>query len=330
MADSVRVTVWAPLARSLDAVLPAHEGRPEARRPLAPVEGGHWTIDLQAGTDYLLSVDGGEPRPDPRSARQPYGVNGPSRAFDAATFAYTSTAMPMLTGTLITAAGFLPIGLAKSAAGEYTFSMFSVNAIALIVSWLVAVVFTPYIGYLILKVKPHAPGEDGHDERGERPAGDDLEDDVGHGVGGGVDVADAGGAERARQHRHPDGAHGPRGDGDERDRPGRPEQQPRCGPHGRRPARSTQRSGGTASMTRLYDTTSLTAVSATSAASAVPRRAGARWSTARPSSAPRPLAPASPSIVRSRRSSGSRPAAAPSGAASTVNPGAGKAASAVA
>ena len=55
---------------------------------------------------------------------------------DAATFAYTSTAMPMLTGTLITAAGFLPIGLAKSAAGEYTFSMFSVNALALLISWL--------------------------------------------------------------------------------------------------------------------------------------------------------------------------------------------------
>lgn len=76
--------------------------------------------------------------------------------FDAATFAYTSTAMPMLTGTLITAAGFLPIGLAKSAAGEYTFSMFSVNAIALLVSWLVAVVFTPYLGYLLLKTKPQS------------------------------------------------------------------------------------------------------------------------------------------------------------------------------
>ena len=73
--------------------------------------------------------------------------------FDAATFAYTSTAMPMLTGTLITAAGFLPIGFAKSAAGEYTFSMFSVNALALIVSWVFAVIFTPYIGYLLLKVK---------------------------------------------------------------------------------------------------------------------------------------------------------------------------------
>lgn len=88
--------------------------------------------------------------------------------FDAATFAYTSTAMPMLTGTLITAAGFLPIGLAKSAAGEYTFSMFSVNAIALIVSWFVAVMFTPYIGYLLLKVKP-AANADGHHELFEGP-----------------------------------------------------------------------------------------------------------------------------------------------------------------
>ncbi|MET3133171.1 multidrug efflux pump [Oxalobacteraceae bacterium GrIS 1.11] len=78
--------------------------------------------------------------------------------FDAATFAYTSTAMPMLTGTLITVAGFLPIGLAKSAAGEYTFSLFSVNALALIISWFVAVLFTPYIGYVLLKVKPHAGG----------------------------------------------------------------------------------------------------------------------------------------------------------------------------
>lgn len=88
--------------------------------------------------------------------------------FDAATFAYTSTAIPMLTGTLITAAGFLPIGLAKSAAGEYTFSMFSVNALALLISWLVAVVFTPYIGVLLLKVKP-AAGADGHHELFDTP-----------------------------------------------------------------------------------------------------------------------------------------------------------------
>ncbi|GGC59946.1 efflux RND transporter permease subunit [Undibacterium terreum] len=83
--------------------------------------------------------------------------------FDAATFAYTSTAMPMLTGTLITAAGFLPIGLAKSAAGEYTFSMFSVNALALIISWLAAVLFTPYLGYLLLKVKPAASADGQHE-----------------------------------------------------------------------------------------------------------------------------------------------------------------------
>ena len=83
--------------------------------------------------------------------------------FDAATFAYTSTAMPMLTGTLITAAGFLPIGLAKSAAGEYTFSMFSVNALALLISWFAAVLFTPYLGYLLLKVKPHAEGGEPHE-----------------------------------------------------------------------------------------------------------------------------------------------------------------------
>jgi multidrug efflux pump subunit AcrB len=83
--------------------------------------------------------------------------------FEAATFAYTSTAFPMLTGTLITAAGFLPIGLAKSAAGEYTFSMFSVNAIALVVSWVVAVTFTPYIGFVLLRVTPHAPGASHHE-----------------------------------------------------------------------------------------------------------------------------------------------------------------------
>lgn len=83
--------------------------------------------------------------------------------FEAATFAYTSTAMPMLTGTLITAAGFLPIGLAKSAAGEYTFSMFSVNALALLISWVAAVLFTPYIGYVLLKVKPKANADGQHE-----------------------------------------------------------------------------------------------------------------------------------------------------------------------
>lgn len=70
----------------------------------------------------------------------------------AATFAYTSTAFPMLTGTLITAAGFIPVGFAKSGPGEYVFSMFVVVSTALVTSWIVAVVFTPFIGYRLLDV----------------------------------------------------------------------------------------------------------------------------------------------------------------------------------
>ncbi|GLH17399.1 efflux RND transporter permease subunit [Pseudomonas glycinis] len=75
----------------------------------------------------------------------------------AATFAYTSTAFPMLTGTLVTVAGFVPIGLNASSAGEYTFTLFAVIAVAMIVSWVVAVFFAPVIGVHILsdKVKAH-------------------------------------------------------------------------------------------------------------------------------------------------------------------------------
>jgi multidrug efflux pump len=69
----------------------------------------------------------------------------------AVTFMYESTAFPMLTGTLITAAGFLPIALAKSAAGEYTFSIFGVTALALVISWFVAVLFVPLLGVWLLK-----------------------------------------------------------------------------------------------------------------------------------------------------------------------------------
>ena len=72
----------------------------------------------------------------------------------AATFAYEVTAMPMLTGTLITAAGFLPIGMAKSTVGEYTYAIFAVTVIALVLSWWVSVYFVPYLGTLLLKVKP--------------------------------------------------------------------------------------------------------------------------------------------------------------------------------
>jgi len=71
--------------------------------------------------------------------------------FRAATFAYTATAFPMLTGTLITAAGFLPVGLAKSGSGEYVFSLFQVVGISLMLSWIVAVIFTPYLGFKLLK-----------------------------------------------------------------------------------------------------------------------------------------------------------------------------------
>ena len=77
----------------------------------------------------------------------------------AATFAYEVTAMPMLTGTLITAAGFLPIGMAKSTVGEYTYAIFAVTVIALLLSWWVSVYFVPYLGTLLLQVKPH--GEHG-------------------------------------------------------------------------------------------------------------------------------------------------------------------------
>jgi multidrug efflux pump subunit AcrB len=80
----------------------------------------------------------------------------------AATFAYRTLAAPMLTGTLVTIAGFVPIGFAASTAGEYTFSIFAVVGIALIVSWFVAVLFAPLIGMAVLK----APKEQGEAEPG--------------------------------------------------------------------------------------------------------------------------------------------------------------------
>jgi multidrug efflux pump len=72
----------------------------------------------------------------------------------AAAFAYTSTAFPMLTGTLVTVSGFLPIALAKSGTGEYTRSIFEVSAIALLLSWLAAVIVIPLLGYRILSEHP--------------------------------------------------------------------------------------------------------------------------------------------------------------------------------
>lgn len=77
----------------------------------------------------------------------------------AAAYAWTSTAFPMLTGTLVTAAGFLPIATAASNTGEYTRSIFQVVAISLVLSWIVAVVFTPYLGWHLL---PDAHGATAH------------------------------------------------------------------------------------------------------------------------------------------------------------------------
>ena len=80
----------------------------------------------------------------------------------AATHVYTSTAFPMLTGTLVTVAGFIPIGLNSSNAGEFTFTLFVVIAVSLIVSWIVAVLFTPLLGVTILPAKM----KDHHEEKG--------------------------------------------------------------------------------------------------------------------------------------------------------------------
>jgi len=79
----------------------------------------------------------------------------------AATFAYEVTAMPMLTGTLITAAGFLPIGLAQSVTGEYTFAIFAVTSAALVISWVVSVYFVPYLGARLLRTRSHVNGPAG-------------------------------------------------------------------------------------------------------------------------------------------------------------------------
>ncbi|TFY96819.1 efflux RND transporter permease subunit [Ramlibacter rhizophilus] len=87
----------------------------------------------------------------------------------AASFAYEITAMPMLTGTLITATGFLPIGMARSTVGEYTFAIFGVTVAALVLSWIVSVYFVPYLGTLLLKERPVAAGNADHHEHFDTP-----------------------------------------------------------------------------------------------------------------------------------------------------------------
>ena len=84
----------------------------------------------------------------------------------AAGFAWESTAFPMLTGTLVTAAGFIPVGFAASSVGEYTNGIFWVVSLALLASWIVAVVFTPYLGVKLLPTpKPHKEGHDIYNTR---------------------------------------------------------------------------------------------------------------------------------------------------------------------
>jgi multidrug efflux pump subunit AcrB len=86
----------------------------------------------------------------------------------AGIFAYASTAYPRLTGTLVIALGFVPVGFAKSSAGEYTFTLFAVVVIAVLTSWVVAALFTPLIGTMLLK-PPKQEGEGkGHHEGGGR------------------------------------------------------------------------------------------------------------------------------------------------------------------
>ena len=89
--------------------------------------------------------------------------------FSAATFAYTSAAWPMLSGTLVTAAGFLPIALAKSSTGEYTFDMFSVTSIALVLSWFAAVIATPLFGFWILRRPKNATADGALHEHFDTP-----------------------------------------------------------------------------------------------------------------------------------------------------------------
>ncbi len=85
--------------------------------------------------------------------------------FDAACYAYTSTATPRLTGALITCAGFVPVGFSKGSASEYVGSIFSVVTIALLLSWVVAGMITPLFGYHLVKVTPAMPGHNIYDTK---------------------------------------------------------------------------------------------------------------------------------------------------------------------
>lgn len=90
--------------------------------------------------------------------------------FRAASYAYKTTAFPMLTGTLVTAAGFLPIATAASSVGEYTRSIFQVVTIALVLSWFAAVIIVPYLGYRLLPEGKHKEASGQDSEKSPRKA----------------------------------------------------------------------------------------------------------------------------------------------------------------
>ena len=113
-------------------------------------------------TDHRARLAGRRCDDDDRCDAHPLG-GGSQQAVEAATFAYRTHAMAMLAGTLVTIAGFIPVGFAASSAGEYTFSLFAVVTIALLVSWFVAVIFTPLLG----AADPRSAQENEHDGSGQ-------------------------------------------------------------------------------------------------------------------------------------------------------------------
>ena len=88
--------------------------------------------------------------------------------FDAACYAFTQTAKPMLTGTLITCAGFIPVAFSKGMASEFCAALFPVIGIALVLSWIVSVMVAPLFGYYLIRVKQNADGEAAHDPYARR------------------------------------------------------------------------------------------------------------------------------------------------------------------
>ena len=88
--------------------------------------------------------------------------------FDAACYAFTQTAKPMLTGTLITCAGFIPVAFSKGMASEFCAALFPVIGIALVLSWIVSVMVAPLFGYYLIRVKQNADGEAAHDPYASR------------------------------------------------------------------------------------------------------------------------------------------------------------------